>query len=84
MLRDRQGTRLAAWLTAAERATARERRVFAAGRRTAEAAVQAGLTEPWSTGPVAGQMTRLKLLKRQGHGRAGCALLRQRVLRPAG
>jgi transposase len=84
MLRDLQGARLATWLTAAERATARELRAFATGLRADEAAVQAGLTEPWSTGPVEGQITRLKLLKRQGYGRAGFALLRQRVLRPTG
>lgn len=84
MLRDLQGARLTTWLAAAERATARELRAFAAGLRTDEAAVQAGLTEPWSTGPVEGQITRLKLLKRQGYGRAGFALLRQRVLRPTG
>jgi len=84
MLRGLQGARLATWLAAAERATARELRAFAAGLRADEAAVQAGLTEPWSTGPVEGQITRLKLLKRQGYGRAGFALLRQRVLRPTG
>jgi len=45
--------------------------------------VRAGLTEPWSTGSVEGQITKLKLLKRQGYGRAGFTLLRQRVLRAA-
>ena len=43
----------------------------------------AGLTRPWRTSPVKGQITRLKLLKRQGYGRAGFALLRQRVLQAA-
>ncbi len=84
MLRALQGERLASWLAAAERAAAGELRAFAAGLRADEAAVRAGLTEPWSTGPVEGQITRLKLLKRQGYGRAGFALLRQRVLRPTG
>jgi len=37
-----------------------------------------------SSDPVEGQITRLKLLKRHGYGRAGFALLRQRVLRPVG
>lgn len=35
------------------------------------AAVTVGLTLEWSNGPVEGQITRLKLLKRQGYGRAG-------------
>jgi hypothetical protein len=42
------------------------------------AAVTAGLTLPWSNGPVEGQITRLKLLKRQGYGRAGFALQARR------
>jgi transposase len=36
-----------------------------------------------SNGPVEGQINRLKLLKRQGYGRAGFAPLRQRVLQAA-
>jgi len=59
-------------------------RACAAGLRADEAAVRAGLTAPWRTGPVAGQITRLKRIKRQGYGRAGFTLLRQRVLRTAG
>jgi transposase len=47
------------------------------------AAVTAGLTLPWSHGPVEGQITRLKLLKRQGYGRAGFLLLRQRIRQAA-
>jgi len=47
------------------------------------AAVKAGLTLAWSNGPVEGQITRLKLRKRQAYGRAGFALLRQRVLQAA-
>ncbi len=43
----------------------------------------AALTEPWSTGQVEGQITRLKLLKRQMYGRANIDLLRLRVLHAA-
>ena len=43
-------------------------------------AVKAGLTLPWSTGPVEGQINRLKMLKRQMFGRANIDLLRLRVL----
>jgi transposase len=38
----------------------------------------------WETnGVTEGQIHRLKLVKRQGYGRAGFALLRQRVLQAA-
>ena len=43
-------------------------------------AVIAGITLPWSSGQVEGQINRLKLIKRQGYGRAGFELLRRRVL----
>jgi transposase len=43
-------------------------------------AVRAALTLPWSTGPVEGQISRLKTLKRAMCGRAGFELLRRRVL----
>jgi transposase len=56
---------------------------FAQGLREDLTAVTAGLTLPWSNGPVEGQVNRLKLLKRQGYGRADVGLLRQRVLQVA-
>jgi transposase len=40
----------------------------------------AGLTEKWSNGCVEGFVHKLKLLKRQGYGRAGFELLRARML----
>jgi transposase len=46
-------------------------------------AVTAGLTLDWSNGVTEGQIHRLKLVKRQGYGRAGFALLRQRMLQAA-
>lgn len=39
-----------------------------------------GVTLPWSTGPVEGQINRLKMLKRQMFGRANRDLLKLRVL----
>jgi PAS domain S-box-containing protein len=45
-----------------------------------EPAIRAALTLPWSTGPVEGHVTRLKLLKRQMYGRAKLDLLRLRLL----
>ncbi len=53
---------------------------FAAGLEKDLSAVRAGLTEPWSNGPVEGFVNKLKLVKRQGYGRAGFVLLRARVL----
>ena len=53
---------------------------FAEGVRRDRAAVEAALTLPWSTGPVEGQVNRLKLVKRQGYGRANLDLLRARLL----
>lgn len=43
-------------------------------------AVMAAMNEPWSNGQVEGQITKLKLIKRQMYGRAGFNLLRQRLL----
>jgi transposase len=53
---------------------------FSAGLQRDWEAVVAGLTREWSTGPVEGQINRLKMLKRQMYGRAGVSLLRARVL----
>lgn len=44
------------------------------------AAVAAAVTETWSNGTVEGHVHKVKLLKRQGYGRAAFALLRLRVL----
>jgi transposase len=43
-------------------------------------AVEAAVSEPWSNGPVEGQLNRLKIRKRQMYGRAGIELLRARLL----
>ncbi|MFJ6837327.1 transposase [Streptomyces sp. NPDC091209] len=43
-------------------------------------AVTAGLSTPWSSGQVEGPVTRAKLLKRLGYGRANLDLLRRRIL----
>lgn len=47
------------------------------------AAVKASLTEPWSNGQTEGQITKLKLVKRQMYGRARLDLLRARLVVPA-
>jgi transposase len=53
---------------------------FATGIRDDDGAVTAGVTLPWSHGPVEGQMNRLKRLKRQLCRRAKLDLLQQRLL----
>ena len=71
---------LTPWLTDAENS---ELRGFAAGLRQDEQAVRRALTLPWSSGQVEAQVTRLKLIKRQGYGRAKLDLLRARLVRAA-
>jgi transposase len=83
MLRRREGERLPAWLETAEASGIDELTRFAGRLRTDQAAVQAGLTLRHSNGQTEGQVTKLKLIKRQGYGRAKVDLLRKRVLRAA-
>jgi transposase len=83
IVREHRGRDLEAWITAATASGIEELARFARGLRDDLAAVTAGLTLPWSNGPVEGQITRLKLLKRQGYGRAGFPLLRQRIRQAA-
>jgi len=53
---------------------------FARGLEADWAAVVGGLALPWSSGQVEGQVNRVKLIKRQGYGRATFQLLRKRIL----
>ncbi|GAA4550150.1 hypothetical protein GCM10023175_39700 [Pseudonocardia xishanensis] len=53
---------------------------FVRGLRKDLSAFVAGLTLPYSNGPIEGANTKVKLLKRQMYGRAGFALLRRRIL----
>ena len=46
-------------------------------------AVVNGLKLPWSTGPVEGTVTKVKLIKRTGFGRASTQLLRRRLISAA-
>ena len=80
MLRGLEGEDLDRWLKDAEESSSTAMRSFAAGLRKDLHAVRAGLTEKWSNGCVEGFVHKLKLLKRQGYGRAGLELLRARML----
>jgi transposase len=80
MLRRREGERLPAWLDRAAASGVDELTRFAGKLRADQDAVQAGLTLQWSNGQTEGQVTKVKLVKRQGYGRAKVDLLRKRVL----
>ena len=82
LVRQRQPGQLATWLERATASGLQAFKSFAHGLRADYDAVKAGVTLAWSTGPVEGQINRLKMLKRQMYGRAGIGLLRQRVRHP--
>lgn len=80
MVRGLEEENLDGWLAEAKSSEAEVMKKFAAGIRRDFPAVRAGLTESWSTGPVEGYIHKVKLIKRQGYGRADFDLLRARVL----
>jgi transposase len=83
MVRERRGEDLHAWMAEAMDRGIEALARFVRGLQDDLSAITAGLTLGWSNGPVEGQVTRLKLLKRQGYGRAGFPLLRQRIRQAA-
>ena len=80
MVRNVEGDKLDGWLAEAKASEAHAMKKFAVSLEKDLSAVRAGLTERWSNGPVEGLVNKLKLVKRQGYGRAGFGLLRARVL----
>lgn len=70
---------LTTWLVDAEASELPSFVTLAHGIRADFAAVEAALTTEWSNDPVEGQVHRVKLIKRQGYGRANFDLLRRRV-----
>jgi transposase len=80
MVHKREGVRLDGWLEKIAKSGLAELQSFASGIEKDKEAVRAGLTWPINNGQVEGQVTKLKLIKRTMYGRAGFALLRQRVL----
>jgi transposase len=83
MIRERRGEALKAWMAEATDSGIAALARFARGLQHDLSAISAGLTLEWSNGVTEGHIHRLKLVKRQGYGRAGFALLRQRVLQAA-
>ena len=80
ILTGRHGDRLDDWIAAVDANDLPALHSFTHGLRLDLDAVRNGLTLPWSSGKVEGNVNRLKMLKRQMYGRAGFPLLRKRVL----
>jgi transposase len=74
---------LAEWLEDAQASGLRPFMSLARGIQSDLTAVSNGLRFDWSTGPVEGHVTRTKLFKRQGYGRASTRLLKRRVVASA-
>jgi transposase len=77
---ERQADRVEHWLACAIASRVAPLPRIATGLRAACEAVKAGLRLPWSTGPVEGQLNRVKRRKRSMFGRATMALLSRRSL----
>lgn len=76
----RNGADLDAWIGAAATSLLGS---FAAGVSRDRAAVAAAITSQWSNGQTEGQITKLKLVKRQMYGRAKIDLLEARLISTA-
>jgi hypothetical protein len=82
MVRERTGEQLDAWLDEVKASKLEAFVSFTTSVQADKDAVVAGLTLPWSTGPLEGHVNRLKLIKRSMYGRAKFDLLRLRALHP--
>jgi transposase len=80
MVRQRKHQELRSWMEQAIRSSIPELGSFVAGIERDYDAVHAALRLPWSQGVTEGKVNKLKTLKRVMDGRAGFALLRQRLL----
>jgi transposase len=80
LVRQRYPEALDPWLQRATTSTLEALQRFAKGLYEDYEAVKAGVTLPWSTGPVEGHINRLKMLKRQMFGRARLDLLSHRFV----
>lgn len=80
MIRYLRGDRLGKWIADVHTDDLPHLQQFATGLTHDFDAVTAGLTIPWSSGQAEGQNTRVKLIKREGYGRANFDLLRKRIL----
>jgi transposase len=80
LMRSHSSEGLESWLKDVRASRIREFLTFARSVERDKAAIVAGLTLPYSTGPVEGHINRLKLIKREAYGRAGLSYLQHRLL----
>lgn len=80
IIRNRRLEELDPWIAAAKSTALSS---FATGIASDRDAVSAALVHPWSNGQTEGQITKLKLVKRQMYGRAKLDLLEARVISAA-
>jgi transposase len=83
MMKERNAATLEAWLLTCLESGIVEVANFAHGLQKEFSALRAALTCPLSNGPVEGNVTKLKFIKRSMYGRGSFELLRQRVLKAA-
>jgi transposase len=83
MVKERNAAPVESWLLRCSNSGVSELENFARGLQKEVSALQAALTLKYSNGPVEGQITKLKLIKRSMYGRGGFPLLRQRILHTA-
>jgi transposase len=83
MIRQRTSEKLRPWMEAVMTSGIPELKSFVAGIERDFDAVKEALHLPWSQGITEGKVNKLKTLKRVMYGRAGFALLRQRLLHDA-
>jgi transposase len=80
LLKAKESDRLTAWFTSVKASGISDLSRFAVSLERERAALENAVRLPWSNGPVEGAVNRIKLLKRQGYGRASFSLLRKRIL----
>lgn len=77
MIREKTATDLEPWIAEARASLIAS---FANGVARDKAAVRAAITQPWSNGQTEGQITKLRLVKRQMYGRGKIDLLQARLI----
>ena len=77
MIRKKTDQELTPWIARARTSLVAS---FANGVSKDEAAVQAAIVSPWSNAQTEGQITKLKLVKRQMYGRGKLDLLQARLI----
>ena len=80
LMHEHQADQLENWISTCSTSGIPDLETFAGGLQKELSAIRAAFILSYSTGPVEGQVNRLKLIKRSMYGRGSFALLRRRVL----